>query len=37
MKAEKIELEKGRLFIVFELMEMSLTQYIKKKGQKGLI
>jgi len=37
MKAERIELEKGRLYIVFELMDMSLTQYIKKKGRKGQI
>jgi hypothetical protein len=37
MKAEKIEYDNRRLYLVFECMEMSLTQYIKKKGRKGLI
>lgn len=31
MKAESIEYENKRLFIVFELMEMSLTQFIRKR------
>lgn len=35
MKAERIELENRRLYIVFERMDLSLTQWIKKKGRKG--
>lgn len=35
MKADRIEYENKRLYLVFENMEMTLTQYIKKKGQKG--
>jgi hypothetical protein len=27
--------ENRKLFIIFEKMDMSLTQYIKKKGKKG--
>ena len=37
MKAERIEYDNRRLYLVFEMMDMSLTQYIKKKGRKGLI
>ena len=37
MKAHRIEYENRKLFIVFDLMEMSLTQYIKKIGRKGLV
>jgi len=37
MKAERIEFENRKLFIVFKQMDMSLTQYIKKKGKKGLM
>ena len=35
MKAERIEFENRKLFIVFEKMDMSLTQFIKKKGKRG--
>lgn len=35
MKADRIELENRRLYIVFEKMDLSLTQWIKKKGRKG--
>jgi hypothetical protein len=34
MKAERIQLENKRLYIVFERMDLSLTQWIKKKGRK---
>jgi len=34
MKAERIEFENRKLYIVFEMMDMSLTQYIKKKGKR---
>jgi serine/threonine protein kinase len=37
MKAERIEYDNRRLYLVFECMDMSLTQYIKKRGRKGLI
>jgi len=37
MKAEKIEFENRRLYLVFERMDMSLTQYIRKRGRKGLV
>lgn len=37
MRAESIEYENRRLYLVFDKMEMSLTDYIKKKGRKGLI
>lgn len=37
MKAHRIEYENRKLFIVFDLMEMSLTQFIKKIGRKGLV
>ena len=37
MKAERIEFENRKLYIVFEKMDMSLTQYIKKKGRKGSV
>jgi hypothetical protein len=35
MKADRIEYENKRLYLVFENMDMTLTQYIKKKGMKG--
>lgn len=35
MKAERIELENRRLYIVFERMDLSLTQWIKKKSRSG--
>lgn len=35
MKAERIEYENRRLYIVFEMMDMSLTQYIRKRGRRG--
>lgn len=34
MKAERIEYENRRLYIIFEMMDMSLTQYIKRKGRR---
>ena len=34
MKAERIQLENRRLYIVFERMDLSLTQWTKKKGRK---
>ena len=34
MKADRIQLENKRLYIVFERMDLSLTQWIKKKGRK---
>lgn len=34
MKAERIEFENRKLYIVFEMMDMSLTQYIKKRGRR---
>jgi hypothetical protein len=37
MKAERIEFENRKLYIVFEKMDMSLTQFIKKKGRKGSV
>jgi serine/threonine protein kinase len=37
MKAERIEFENRRLYLVFELMDMSLTQFIRKRGRKGLL
>jgi len=37
MKAERIEFENRKLYIVFEKMDMSLTQFIKKKGRKGTV
>ena len=37
MKAERIEFENRKLYIVFKQMDMSLTQFIKKKGKKGLM
>ena len=36
MKAERIEFENRKLYIVFEMMDMSLTQYIKKRGRRGV-
>jgi len=36
MKAERIEYENRRLYLVLEKMDMSLTQYIKKKSKKAL-
>ncbi len=36
MKAERIEYENRKLYIVFEMMDMSLTQYIKKRGRRGV-
>ena len=36
MKAERIEFENRRLYLILERMDMSLTQYIKKKSKKGL-
>lgn len=35
MKAERIEYENRRLYLVFEKMDMSLTQYIRKRGKKN--
>jgi len=35
MKAERIEYENRKLFIVFEQMDMSLTQFIKRKVKSG--
>ena len=32
MKADRIEFENKRLYLVFENMDMTLTQYIRKKG-----
>ena len=37
MKAERIEYENRRLYMVLEKMDMSLTQWIKKKGRKGMV
>jgi hypothetical protein len=37
MKAERIEFENRRLYLVFEKMDLSLTQYIRKRGRKGLV
>ena len=37
MKAERIEFENRKLYIVFKQMDMSLTQFIQKKGKKGLM
>lgn len=37
MKTERIEYDNRRLYLVFECMDMSLTQYIKKKGRKNLV
>lgn len=34
MKAERIEFENRKLYIIFEQMDMSLTQYIKRKGRR---
>jgi hypothetical protein len=31
MKAEKIEFENKRLYVVLELMEMTLTQFLRKR------
>ena len=35
MRAERIEYENRKLYIVFEKMDMTLTQFIRKKGKKG--
>ena len=32
MKSEKIELEMRKLYILFEKMDMSISQFIKKKS-----
>jgi hypothetical protein len=32
MKAERIEYENRRLYLAFEMMDMTLTQWIKKVG-----
>jgi serine/threonine protein kinase len=37
LKAEKIEYENRKLFIVFEKMELNMSDWIKKKGQKGMV
>ena len=37
MKAERIEYENRRLYMILEKMDMSLTQWIKKKGRKGMV
>ena len=37
LKAEKIQFEYRRLFVVFEKMDMSLTDWIKKKGHRGMV
>ena len=37
MKAERIEYENRRLYIVYQKMDLSLTQYIKKKGRKAML
>jgi serine/threonine protein kinase len=37
MRAERIEFENRRLYLVFELMDMTLTQFIRKRGRKGLL
>ena len=36
MKAERREYENRTLYIIFEMMDMSLTQYIKKRGRRGV-
>jgi serine/threonine protein kinase len=36
LKAERIEYENRRLFIVFEKMEMNLQEYIKKSKKQGM-
>jgi len=33
MKAERIAFENKRLYLLFPLMEMSLTQFIRKKAK----
>ena len=35
MRAEKIEYENRKLYLIFKKMDMSLAQYIKKIGKKG--
>ena len=37
IRADKIEYENRKLIIVFEKMDMSLSEYIKKRGRKGLL
>jgi renal tumor antigen len=37
MRAERIEYENSRLYLVFEKMDMSLTQFIRKKGKKNQV
>jgi renal tumor antigen len=37
LKAERIEYENRKLYLIFEKMDMSLTEYIKKKSRKGLV
>ena len=37
LKAEKIEYENRKLYIIFEKMDMNLSDYIKKRGRKGLV
>lgn len=36
MRAERIEYDNKKLYLVFEQMDMSLTQYIKRKAKKGI-
>ena len=35
MKAESIEYENSRLYVIFELMEMSLTQFMRKRSKQS--
>ena len=37
LKAEKIRFENRKLYVVFEKMDMSLTQWIKKKGNRAKV
>ena len=37
IRAEQIDCENRKLIIVFEKMEMSLSEFIKKRGRKGLL
>ena len=37
LRAERIEYENRKLYLISEKMDMSLTEYIKKKSRKGLI
>lgn len=36
MKSEKIELEMRKLYILFEKMDMSMSQFIKKKSNTSM-